>query len=98
MIGAARALDRVSLSVGRGELVSIVGPLGCSKSTLPKLIAGFAKPSDGVGSVRKRGPSHVFQELALLAGATPARRWPAHHSAGNVNAVVVMVLTRDTSR
>ncbi len=47
----ALALNDVSLSVGAGELVSIVGPSGCGKSTLLRMIAGLASPTTGEISV-----------------------------------------------
>jgi putative ABC transport system ATP-binding protein len=41
------ALERVDLTVGRGEMVSIVGPSGSGKSTLLNLIGGLDRPSEG---------------------------------------------------
>ena len=41
------ALERVDLSIGRGEMVSIVGPSGSGKSTLLNLIGGLDQPSEG---------------------------------------------------
>jgi putative ABC transport system ATP-binding protein len=41
------ALDRVSLMVNRGEMVSIIGPSGSGKSTLLNLIGGLDRPSAG---------------------------------------------------
>ncbi|WP_127532819.1 ABC transporter ATP-binding protein [Paenibacillus kobensis] len=40
-------LKQVSLRVGQGELVSIVGRNGAGKSTLSKLVCGFYKPTGG---------------------------------------------------
>jgi putative ABC transport system ATP-binding protein len=45
--GSFRALRGVSLQVGRGELVAIVGRSGCGKSTLLNMITGIDRPTDG---------------------------------------------------
>ena len=41
------ALDRIDLTVGKGEFVSFVGPSGCGKSTLLNLVAGLLPASAG---------------------------------------------------
>src|SRR5437762_6266488 len=41
------ALDDVSLTIPRGEMVSIIGPSGSGKSTLLNLIGGLDRPSSG---------------------------------------------------
>jgi len=41
------ALDGIDLSIGRGEMASIVGPSGSGKSTLLNLIGGLDRPSQG---------------------------------------------------
>jgi NitT/TauT family transport system ATP-binding protein len=42
------AVQEVSLHVGAGEFVSVVGPTGCGKSTLLNVGAGLLQPSTGV--------------------------------------------------
>ena len=45
--GATVALSDVDLTVGEGELFTIVGASGCGKSTLLEIIAGFIEPTSG---------------------------------------------------
>ena len=45
--GAVRVLDDVSLSVGAGETVALLGTNGNGKSTLMKCIMGMVRPSEG---------------------------------------------------
>ena len=46
--GTAPVLQDVSLSVERGEIVSIIGPSGSGKSTLLRVLTGLLKPHAGV--------------------------------------------------
>jgi len=80
--GSARtqALGSVTLSVGAGELVSLLGPSGCGKSTLLRLLAGLDSPSAGdlwVGTEAIKGPSAerglVFQDPNLFPWLTVRR-------------------------
>ncbi len=41
------AVDNVDLTVGKGEVVGLVGESGCGKSTLGRMVAGIMPPSDG---------------------------------------------------
>jgi len=49
--GALPVLERVSFSVGDGEMVAVVGPSGCGKTTLLNVIAGFERPDQGLVTI-----------------------------------------------
>lgn len=51
--GGAPVVSEISVTVGRGEVVSVLGPNGAGKSTLLKVIVGGIKPTEG--SVRLAG-------------------------------------------
>ena len=45
--GIVRAVEQVSLSIGEGETLGLVGESGCGKSTLGRLILGLEEPTSG---------------------------------------------------
>jgi ABC-2 type transport system ATP-binding protein len=45
--GAKRAVDDISFSVGRGEVLGFLGPNGAGKSTTMRIVTGFYPPSAG---------------------------------------------------
>ena len=45
--GTFTAVDNVSFSVGRGEVVGFLGPNGAGKSTTMRMLAGFMIPTAG---------------------------------------------------
>ncbi len=45
--GRLKAVDSVSISVGHGETLAVVGESGCGKTTLARIIAGLEKPDSG---------------------------------------------------
>ena len=55
--GAVRALDRVSLELGPGRLLCLVGPNGSGKTTLLKVLAGLVLPDSGSAEVFGLPPS-----------------------------------------
>ena len=70
-------INKMNLSVKKGEFVVILGPSGCGKSTFLFMLAGFERPSKGKiyihgKEVKKPGRDRgfVFQEYALFPWRT----------------------------
>ena len=74
-----KALDNVSLTVGRGEVVALCGENGAGKSTLMKILGGVHQPDageilldgqatkiQGVNDSIQRGIAFIHQELNVL--------------------------------
>ncbi|WP_448608765.1 sugar ABC transporter ATP-binding protein [Geodermatophilus sp. URMC 60] len=83
--GATKALQDVTLTVERGEVLALLGENGCGKSTLVKVMAGVYDPEPGArmlvdgreiplpldaGASRDLGLSFVHQDLGLAKPLT----------------------------
>src|SRR6266581_568704 len=51
VFGAKRAVDGVSFSVERGEVLGFLGPNGAGKSTTMRMLTGFIPPTEGTVTV-----------------------------------------------
>jgi len=81
--GGVQAVNRVSLDVNEGDLLSVIGPNGAGKTTLLNMVSGFYHPDTGrivLGGhdvthippfqVAERGVARTFQNIALFRGMT----------------------------
>ena len=77
--GRTTAVDALDLALADDEIVTLVGPTGCGKTSVLRAVAGLLPPSDGeirLGALRidarhdvppeKRGVGLVFQDFALF--------------------------------
>jgi putrescine transport system ATP-binding protein len=62
--GAFTAVDDINLSIYRGEMFALVGSSGCGKTTLLRMLAGFAEPSSG----------RILIDGASMSGVPPYER------------------------
>jgi putrescine transport system ATP-binding protein len=65
--GTFKAVDSVNLTVGKGEIFSLLGGSGCGKTTLLRMLAGFEEPTAG----------RIFLDGRDMAGVPPWER-PVH--------------------
>ncbi|HBI25009.1 MAG TPA: hypothetical protein DDX84_12615, partial [Nitrospiraceae bacterium] len=78
--GGLKALDRVDLTINRGEIISLIGPNGAGKTTFFNCISGLIAPDEGQISfkghkisglkphkITRHGISRTFQNLRLFA-------------------------------
>ncbi|WP_409187566.1 sugar ABC transporter ATP-binding protein [Bradyrhizobium sp. RDM4] len=79
--GGTQALNDVSIDVGRGEVVALLGENGAGKSTLIKILAGvyavdtgtiFHEETDVTSAIRRMPISFIHQDLGLIEWMTVA--------------------------
>ena len=81
--GGVTAVESVTVSVRRAEIMSVIGPNGAGKTSLLNMISGFYRPTSGTimldgrditnlrpSQVAALGVARTFQNIALFAGMT----------------------------
>jgi ABC-2 type transport system ATP-binding protein len=75
MYGGQKAVNNVSFSVQKGEIVGFLGPNGAGKSTTMKMITGYLSPDSGVALVSNinvaQNPIEAKRKIGYLPEANP---------------------------
>ena len=66
--GATRALDGVSIEVGRGEMFGLIGSDGAGKTTAIRLMCGLLRPDEGEVRVLGRDPVREHRHITSRVG------------------------------
>jgi ABC-2 type transport system ATP-binding protein len=69
--GKLVALDGLTLSVGRGQILGFIGPNGAGKTTAIKILVGLARPTSGTATVAGIDCVARPRELKRLIGYMP---------------------------
>ncbi len=71
--GGVQAVQKVSLDVPRGQIMSVIGPNGAGKTTLLNMISGFYHPDQRPHPARGPATSpHLAPSEIAAAAASPA--------------------------
>lgn len=76
--GDIQALDDVSFTIERGEIVGLLGPNGAGKTTLMKILTGYLQPDEGTATIAGRDVLTQRQEVQALIGYLPENA-PLYH-------------------
>lgn len=76
--GVQHALDGISFSINKGEIVGFLGPNGAGKSTTMKILTGYLAPTSGVAAVEGINVSEDPQRVKRQTGYLPEHN-PLYH-------------------
>jgi ABC-2 type transport system ATP-binding protein len=69
--GELTALEGLTLSVRRGQILGFIGPNGAGKTTTIKILVGLAKPTSGSAKIAGADCEHESQKIKRLVGYMP---------------------------
>ena len=67
------ALNDLTLSVSRGQILGLIGPNGAGKTTTIKILVGLAKPTSGTARIAGRDCTADARRIKRLVGFMPDR-------------------------
>jgi ABC-2 type transport system ATP-binding protein len=75
LYGEQKAIDNISFTINKGEIVGFLGPNGAGKSTTMKIITGYLQPDEGEAIVNgipvKKQPLQAKASIGYLPEANP---------------------------
>ena len=73
--GKVKAVDNVSINIGKGEIVGLLGPNGAGKTTIMKILTGYHFPSNGTAAINGfdvyENPLKVKESIGYLPEMAP---------------------------
>lgn len=66
-----KALDTISFTLSKGEIVGFLGPNGAGKSTLMKILTTYLTPTEGTASVNNYDTASAVQQVRKSVGYLP---------------------------
>ena len=71
LYGTQKALDNVSVEIGKGEIVGLLGPNGAGKSTLMKILTCYIPPTSGQAFVNEMDCAEESIAVRRIIGYLP---------------------------
>ena len=88
--GGVSVLSGLNLEVGAGEVVGLIGPNGCGKTTLVNLVSGFERPDSGTIHLAQRDITRCRRHTIATGGF--ARSFQTPELPGDLTPVQVIAL------
>ncbi len=94
--GGVKAVNDVSFTIGRGEIIGLIGPNGSGKTTVINLISGFYTPDAGV--IRLNGETLVGSPAYRIAQLGVARTFQNLNLIDDMSAIDNVAVARGAKR
>src|SRR5512133_2492638 len=71
--GETAALEKVSLSVDKGEIFGLIGPDGAGKTSLMRILMSLLLPDSGKATMNELDVVKDYKKIRLITGYMPGR-------------------------